>query len=111
MEPTFCSVRLALELSPGFWALRLNRLSQPVLALVSVLPLAVDRHAVPALTLLDSTRVPVANLLVGLVVSAVNDATVAAAVKPHSVINTAAVRTILAFMTKTFPMGEVTGHR
>src|SRR5438874_514643 len=81
---------LAARPLPMVWAL-----AEPVW----VVPPAVDRQAVPLLTLLDSTRVPVANLLVGLVVSAVNDATVAAAVKPHRAIRTAAVRTILVFMT------------
>src|SRR3954447_2951289 len=102
--PTFFRVRLAPLVSPGFFTVSVKMLSQAALTLVSVVtPAPVDKQALPAATLFDSTSVPVANLLVGLVVSAVKEATVAAAVKPHRAVTTAAVRTTLAFMAWEVP--------
>src|SRR5438067_7969180 len=69
-DPTFWSVRLPEPESPGFFTLRLNSVSHAVLALLFVLPPAVDRQALLLFTLLLSTSVPLANLLVGFVVSA-----------------------------------------
>src|SRR5207302_3604829 len=97
--PTFCTVSWAEPESPGFFTVRLNSVSQALLTLVSVDPPPVDRQApAPPVLVLLNTSVPVANLLVGLVVSAVKLASVAAAVKPHSAITTPAVIRIRSFL-------------
>jgi hypothetical protein len=64
----FSNVRLAVLESPGALTDRLKAVSHEPLTFESVVPPPVDRQALPPPTLLLSTRVPLANVFVGLVV-------------------------------------------
>src|SRR5438552_2048808 len=106
MLPSFFSVRFVEPDWPGC-SVPTSSESQAPLALVSVEPPPVDRHTVPVLTLLLSTSVPVANLLVGLVVSAVKDATDAAAVKPARAVTITPVSRIRPRIALFLRLGSV----
>src|SRR3954466_15874511 len=77
---------------------RLRRVVQPVLALVSVTPPPVDRQALPPCLVSLRTMVPVGNLFVGVFVSPEKLATVAVAVYAHRESKVTTVMMILVFM-------------
>src|ERR1051326_1785756 len=75
--PEFFRSRSLRALVPGFCTVALKIAEQAALMFVSTPPpLPLDRHALPALTVFESTIVPVANVLPAFVVSAENVANV-----------------------------------
>src|SRR4051812_6515564 len=95
----FCNVTLAVPDWPGFMPVNVNSVVQPLLTLVSVVAPPVERQADPPCLVSLSTIVPVANLLVGFLVSAEKLATVAVTVYAHNESKVTTVMMILVLMS------------